>query len=185
MQNGVSLILVTITLRLLRVYRIFICTERQKIGKCWKNAPFVVIAATVSLIPNLFCAIYVANLYYFRSTLLYSVSIALNVTFLYPFIFFTLLLAIRTRKIKYKNFKDTNKITFFIAFMINAVTVTVPTIILFAVRGNAQAASASQIIMMLVATTACQLTLFTPKLLPVLREKFSRNVEISSAITTN
>ena len=174
-----------ITLRLLRVYRIFICTEQQKIGKYWKNAPLVVIATTVSLIPNIFCAIYVANLYYFKSTLLYSVSIALNVTFLYSFIFFTLLLAIRTQKIKYQNFKDTNLIAFFIAFMLIAVTVTVPTIILFAVRGNAQAVSASQIIMMLVATTACQLTLLKPKLLPILREKFFYNVEISSATTTN
>ena len=69
--------------------------------------------------------------------------------------------------------------------MIISVTVTVPTIVLFAVRGNIQAASASQIIMMLVAATTCQLTLFTPKLLPILREKFFRNAEISSAITTN
>ena len=63
--NGVSLILVTITIRLLRVYRIFILTERQKIGKYWKNGPLILIVLLVSFTPNLFIGVILFTNIYF------------------------------------------------------------------------------------------------------------------------
>ena len=109
--NGTNLILVTITIRLLRVYRIFLCTGQHiKLGKCWKNMPLVLIAVSVSLLPNLFLILFIVNQYFIISCPLYSVLVGSIESFSTIFAIATLFLTIRTSRVKHKNFKDTKVI---------------------------------------------------------------------------
>ena len=165
--NGHCLILVTIFIKLLRVYRIFLCVERQNIGKFWKNAPLFVIAVTFSLVPNVFVGVYFG----IRTILALSVCIGFIGIFIYLFLFLNLFLAIRTRKIRYKEFKETKTVTFFIALMIITFTVAVPLAVLYIARGKHSASYVVRVTMGLAVAIICQLILITPKLLQIFFEK--------------
>ena len=171
--NGFSLILVTITIRRLRVYRIFVFTERQNIGKCWKNGPLILIVLSISFIPNLFI------LFFDVSLITQSISIGLIGGYLSIFLFIILFFAFRTRKIKYEDFKDTKTITYFIAIMIITITVGTSLTIILAFAGNSPASYIMSLALMaLVISAACQLCLFTPKLVRIVSEKCFPGVHI-------
>ena len=172
LANGISLILVTITIRLLRVYRIFFFTERQNIGKCWKNGPLILIVLSISFIPNLFI------LFFDVSLITQSISIGLIGGYLSIFLFIILFFAFRTRKIKYEDFKDTKTITYFIAIMIITITVGTSLTIILAFTGNLPASYIMLAMMALVISAACQLCLFTPKLVRIVFEKCFPGVDL-------
>ena len=151
--------------------------------------PLVLIAVSVSFLPNLFLILFIVNQYFIRSRPLYSVSVGSIELFLTIFAITPLFLTIRTSRVKHKNFKDTKVITFFVALMTVALTVNVPTSITLlefsndAPRHN-PAAIAVQTIMSLAMATVCQLVLFTPKLFPVICEKFSPQTHTPLTSTT-
>ena len=176
--NGISLILVTITIRLSRVYRIFLCVEKYNLSKYWKNASLIVIAVTVTLLVNFFFGIHIINEYYIKSLPLSSVLIGLGGLFIYIFSVITLFLAIRTRNIKYKEFNDATKITFFTAFTTITLTVAIPTGFILS---NLQLPGVNVVhaITTLLIATACQLILYTLKVFPLAHGKFTPNVRTS------
>ena len=176
--NGVSLILVTITIRLLRVYRIFILTERQKIGKYWKNGPLILIVLLVSLTPNLVIV-------FFSISLVTSyISLGLIGAYIWLYLFIILFLAIRTRKIKYEDFKETKTITYFIITMIIIVTLGTSVVIILSVAGNGTASYGVVASMLLMIPLACQLCFFTPKLIRIVFEKFLPGVRLPTFLFT-
>ena len=85
----------------------------------------------------------------------------------------------------YKNFMDTNKsIIFLLVFMMINWSVVIPTLIILLNTTNLpinyQAINAVEIVSALTPATACQLILFTTKLLPVVREKLFPEVQTTS-----
>ena len=107
-------------------------------------------------------------------------------TFLsWMFLIVSFSLAILTRKIIYKNFMDTNKsIIFLLVFMMINWSVVIPTLIILLNTTNLpinyQAINAVEIVSALTPATACQLILFTTKLLPVVREKLFPEAQTTS-----
>ena len=81
-------------------------------------------------------------------------------------------LAIKMRKIKYKNFKNENILLLLVFVMINwTVTISTIFVLLNNMPINYQAVFTFQTVLALTPATACQLILFTTKLLPVVHEK--------------
>ena len=85
----------------------------------------------------------------------------------------------------YKNFMDTNKsIIFLLVFMMINWSVVIPTLIILLnttnLSINYQAINAVEIVSALIPATACQLILFTTKLLPVVREKLFSDAQTTS-----
>ena len=191
--NGISLILVALCIKLLRVHRIFILQSRGTLSNFWRNVPLFLITVLISVLPNIIIALliildtpkyhlYTVNHIQKGSQTIHEEHIRPQTEgdFLYVsligayFVVFLLLivfLAIRTRKIKYKNFKDTKKVNLFIAVLIFTLSLTVPIVIILFVQGNEPAANAVIAVGLLVIPIASQLILFLPKLLPVLLEK--------------
>ena len=180
---GITLVLVTITIRLLRVYRIFLCKDWFHLGKCWKNAPLILIAIFVSLIPNIMIVgVYIGYQLNKWFVYLHYTSVGLFALSLSMFLIVSFFLAIQMRKIKYKNFKD-KSILLLLAFMMIIWIVIVPTIFVLLITNlpiKYQAIITVRIVTALTLATACQLILFTTKLLPVVREKLFPEAQTTS-----
>ena len=138
--NGVSLILFTLLLKLLRVKHIFSFSSRLRshLGKCWSNVSLFFIIILLHLIVSLIMLLVfvftfqtqtyetymhssTANLIVQRPDFLES-STRLGILGTYIFIFMLVIsyVAIRTRKIKYSDFKDTKKVNVFILLLFSS-----------------------------------------------------------------
>ena len=135
--NGISLILITLFIKLLRVYRIFKCWSKD-LGKQWNNLPLILIVLSLSIIPNTLLAVLLAlkppthfSYYYkfFRGNLpLIEIHTRIEPTSNYAFlvvaaIYTTALLTlvfymgIRIRNVKIKNFNSTGQVYLLLAVM--------------------------------------------------------------------
>ena len=197
--NGISLILVVLCIKLLRVYRIFLLKGRVILGSYWRNVPLFLIAVFISILPNIFIALLIGldtPKYHLYTVNIQRGSLTVTEEHIHPqtngnfvyasligvyfalFLLLIVFLAIRTRKIKHENFKDTKKVNFFIAVLTVTLSLTVPIVIILFVQGNEPAANAVMAIGLLAIPTSSQLILFLPKVLPVLCEKYFPGVNI-------
>ena len=203
--NGTSLLLVTLSVKMLRVYRIFFQAERGVLGKCWRNAPLIIIAILLSILPNIFVmlAIALASPRYTSYTVNVelesriileehmhpqlrgsSIFIVLTGGYLCLFLIMILFLAIRTRKIKHENFKDTKKLNLFVAILIVTLALTVPFIVILFTRGYEPAATGVMAATLLAIPGTCQVILFTPKVFPILLKECFPTAQIPFISTT-
>ena len=183
--NGFSLILITTFIKFLRVYRIFSSRLKMDLGKYWNNCPLLITIIILTILPNMVVLPIVftrpseaefesndeehldpiidhdfAELdstgYFFIGGLI-ACYIAVLLTIILP-------LAICTRNIRHKNFKDTKKLMVFIYMLLLTMTVVSP---LYIVVEDLAAANILLVVGILVVSAACQLILFLPKVLPV------------------
>ena len=178
--NGFSLILITTFIKLLRVYRIFSSRLKIDLGKYWNNCPLLITIIILTILPNMV----VLPLIFTRSsdksnngerldrnyvkllgTKLDSVE-GLIACYIAVLLSIILPLAICTRKIRHKNFKDTKKLMVFIYMLLLIVAVIIPMHIVFIVVDYLAAANILLVVVILVISAACQLILFLPKVLP-------------------
>ena len=135
--NGINLILVTLFIKILRIYRIFSNKRLIQLSCIWKNWLLVVIIIAICICPNLLFVVWFSidplnqtTSHYFvytngtglphynvitvcRSD--YEVIFyALVAMYLLTFMIGVVYVASRTSRIKQKNFKDTKKVNFFI-----------------------------------------------------------------------
>ena len=193
--NGISLILITLFIKLLRVYRIFTCWSKE-LGKQWSNLSLLVTILSLSVIPNIGLAILIglklptlSSYYYkfFRGNLpLIEIHTRIEPTSNYAFIglassytivflTFVLYLGIRSRKIKMKNFKSSGQVYLLLAVLVIAICLAVSIVIIFLVREQEPIANAVMVTLFLIFVTACQLILFLPKILTAVCDgKFSQ-----------
>ena len=183
--NGISLILITLFIKLLRVYRIFKCWSKD-LGKQWSNLSLLVTILSLSVIPNIGLAILIglklptlSSYYYkfFRGNLpLIEIHTRIEPTSNYAFIglassytivFLTLVLymGIRSRKIKMKNFNSSGQVYLLLAVLVIAICLAISIVIIFLVREQESIANAVMVTLFLIFVTACQLILFLPKIL--------------------
>ena len=182
--NGISLILITLFIKLLRVYRIFKCWNKD-LGKQWNNLPLFLTVLSLSVIPNTLLAVLLAlkppthfSYYYkfFRGNLpLIEIHTRIEPTSNYAFlvvaaIYTTVLLTlvfymgIRIRKVKIKYFNSTGQVYLLLAVMEIVICLTISIVIIFLVREQESIASAVMVTLFLIFVTACQLILFFPKI---------------------
>ena len=183
--NGISLTLITLFIKLLRVYRIFTCWKKN-LGKQWNNLPLLLTILFLSVIPNIGLAVLITlkppthSSYYYKffSGNLPMIEIhtriepTSNYTFIglaaiYTTVFLTLVLymGIRNRKIKMKNFNSTGQVYLLLAVLVIAICLTISIVIIFLVREQEPIANAVMATLFLIFVTACQLILFLPKIL--------------------
>ena len=183
--NGISLILITLFIKLLRVYRIF-AHWNNDLGKQWNNLPLILIVLSLSVIPNIPLAILIGlkpptlSFYYykfFRGNLpLIEIHTKIEPTSNYAFIclassytivFLTLVLylGIRSRKIKNKNFNSSGQVYLLLAVPDNCHLSRRFHCHHLLVREQESIANAVMVTLLLIFVTACQSILFLPKIL--------------------
>ena len=84
------------------------------------------------------------------------------------FLLLILFLAIRTRKIEYKNFKDTKKINIFITIVFFVTTLGIGFVFVLSLGEYQPEGYVVLTVCLLILPTACQLVLFLPKILPTI-----------------
>ena len=181
--NGIGLILLTIFINMFRIYQIFFSWMKD-LGAVWKSCSMVLIVLLLSVLPNVLLLVLIfiqpptldLRVVNKTSTVIYKLqSTAANFHFaallsIYfgLFVFLILFFAFRTRKIKHQNFKDTKKVTLFVAVMAVCVSIASPLYISLRQSGNERTASLILITAILLIPTMCLLTLYVPKLPPAL-----------------
>ena len=204
--NGLGLILVTLCIKLLRVYRIFSSKLQRDLGKFWGNFSLFLAILFLTISPNVIIAPLLAfhsdtySTYTVASKrddrVITEVHIELKTTYffiidglimLYVFVFslFTVCLALRTRKIKYRNFKDTKKINVFVALQLFTQILIQPLYLVFILQGNEPLANIALVICLLIITSATQFILFLPKILPVFLSIYIKNNQLNLLTLSN
>ena len=198
--NGVSLILITLFVKLLRIARIFSSKLRTDIGNYWSNLTLLAIVLTLSIFLNIILApvlIFETPTYdsyrdsdvtdvdfvrvHIRPAAKGSfIGIGIVVTYIIIFLLINSCLAIRTRKIKYSDFKDTKKVNLLIALLLVIVILSVAVHIILYKTHREMEASIAFIFCSLSVTLLCQLILFTPKILPAVLEKYLKRYKKAS-----
>ena len=190
--NGFSLILVTLFIRLLRVHRIFFSRLKMDLGNCWSNLPLFLIIIALCILPNIITVpviIFEHPVYHSynlahkdQSIMLIEkhirpqasgnfVTIVIVLVFFMLFLILICFLAVRARKIRYSNFKDTKKINLFIAILIFTISLSLPLYFILLTQKNEPAANIVLTIGTLILPMASQLILFLPKVLPAVVDK--------------
>ena len=189
-QNGYSLILVTLFIKLVRVHHIFNNKQLRDLSRVWKNSSLAVIVMILCIIPNILSIIIVSIQApdYNASVLELPderdengvriekriVSCNLQNGFLYipsyfPLVFyliFTIYLSITMRRIKNRNFKDTKKVNIFVTID-SLLTVTyIFSWWLLLVNHKKQYVVLVQSLFPLTVVVACQVILLAPKVTP-------------------
>ena len=189
--NGISLILITLFVKLLRVERIFSSRLEKDIGKCWSNGflvlivIFLIVILNVMVLPVLIVETPEFSNYTLNPNdlvvLLHVrpvgngdfIAIGIGIAYMILVLIIISFVAIRTRKIRHSNFKDTKKIIIFIALTIVSSFFTLTSYIILTEKSYEPIANTILIIALLFLPTLCQLILFTPKVVPVVLEKHS------------
>ena len=188
--NGSSLILIPLFVKLLRVDRIFLSRPRKHISKYWSNGYLVLIVIlltgvlNVVVVPVLIIrrpeySNYTLNpkdlivLLHVRSVRdgdIISVSIVIG----YMVLLFLIisLVTIQTRKIKYSNFKDTKKIYLLIGLTTIISLTAFGFYIIYTEINREPVGNIILITGLILLPGFFQLMLFTPKVVPVLLERY-------------
>ena len=181
--NGIGLILLTIFITMFRIYHIFFSWMKD-LGIAWKSCSMAFIVLLLSVLPNMLLLVLILiqppkrKLYTLRTTptMIYKLqSTVENLNYaallsIYFGLFVTLILffAFRTRKIKLPRFKDTKKVTLFVTVMGVCISLAAPLYISLGQSGHGHIASLILIAAILLISTTCLLTLYVPKLPPVI-----------------
>ena len=185
--NGISLILITLFIKLLRVYCIFAhWPSNNDLGKQWNNLPQILIVLSLLVIPNIGLAVLIIlkipghfsyHYKFFRGNLPVieihtRIEPVSNYAFIglassYTIVFLTLVLymAIRSRKIKMKNFNNSGQVYFLLAVLVITICLAISIVIIFQVREQEPIANAVMVTLLLIFVTACQSILFFPRIL--------------------
>ena len=192
---SLPLIFVVLLLKMLRVYRIF--TKFKVFGKSRKYKDYALLFYTVLLLlPQVTLLIirtavdpsHRVNIPMEQPEVIVIVSVCISEHWqiwywaLFPYYWILqgalLFVAIKTRKIRYKNFKDTKKVNLLLFLILMIGFCGIPYLVTFGLYYH------SAIFIIVIQTlipTACQFTLFVPKIWPPLRKK----LVINQALTHN
>ena len=209
--NGMSLIFVTIFIKLLRIRKIFKNKSLKYLSCLWSNYSLTTIVLVITIIPNVFVVLWIAidplerqvNIIPITtSPLLYmekhytcgvSNGTVLDIPllgwygFLFGYLAFFLLviviLAAQTGNIKHGNFKDTKKVNAFIFLFV--LTFSVTSLMLWMFTSIIYLRNIAHIVMivgMLLMVLECQVMLFLPKLVTFARNHKRRHYTITEGI---
>ena len=189
-QNGYSLILVTLFIKLLRVHHIFNNKQLRELSNIWKNGSLAVLVLILCTIPNILSIVIVTiqTPNYNKSILelpdvrdengvrveklIVSCNLQNGLSYIpsyFPLVVYLILiiyLSITMRRIKNRNFKDTKKVNVFV--MIDSL-LTVAYIIswwFLLINHKKQYVVLVQSLFPLAVVVACQAILIAPKVTP-------------------
>ena len=192
--NGISLILLTLSVKLMRLHRIFGRWMKQDLSKLWGklgNLILSVVFLLSSLIPNIGLAILIALLPPTHSTINRKfiqghttiveihtrieptsnyIFTSLATMYICVFLAMVLIMGLRNCKINMKIIDISGQIYLLLAVLVIIIFLAMSIGILFLVREQEPIANAIMTTLFLVCATACQLILFLPTTLTALLE---------------
>ena len=188
--NGIGLILLTVFFNMVRIYCIFF-SWMENLGAVWKSCSLLLIILLLLVIPNLLIVTItviqppqIKNATFVQTPPTVACFIQWSIENVYlavllsvyfgVFILLVLFFALRTRKLKYSNFKDTKKVICFIGLLVVYFGLSTPLYLSLngSVSGDVLAhvhtASLVFIAVILLTPVACLLLLYVPKLPPAI-----------------
>ena len=189
---GLDMILATLLLRLLRVYRIFkkltsiekywfdeyvffyvllICAGKVSLHVIWTSVDLIHPKTRQKYIHSAKPPYYKASLYCTSS----SFGLWLLLSFLYSgmLLVLVLFLAFQTRHVKRDDFKDTKKVNLFLFLAVVVLTTSIPLNLIFSTVHVDIGADISEWLGYFAVALLCQLCLFVPKTVPLALQKFN------------
>ena len=191
--NAISLILITLLVKLLRIDRIFSSKLETDIGKYWSNVQLLIIIILYTVILNMIMIpVLIHESPTYSNYTIYNgfveqrhirphprgnlIWFGILISYLILLLLIISCLAIRTRQIKYSNFKDTKKINLLIALVIVIIFLsTAAYFILLNIRKEPEG-NIVIILTILIIPTLSQLIMFTSKILSVMAKKILCNI---------
>ena len=181
--NGFSLILITLFIKLLRIYRIFSSKLSKDLGKCWSNFPLLLTIIFLTALPNTIVlpVILLLNPFHYntihehRGTFTevytdmspnYFLIVGLIAGYIALFSCVILYLVIRTCNIRHKNFNDTKKMNFFNFILFFTTALVAPLYMILQLSDIETIANIVLIVGFIIISAASQFILFLPKVLP-------------------
>ena len=189
-QNGYNLILAALFIKLLRIHQVFSNKYLKNLSNMWKNSSLAVIVIALCLIQNISSIIIAVTIKYtYNSTVIFthnttdengvylqqkifscSDHLLYTISYLPLVVYFIVItyLAITTRRVKDGNYKDTKKVTLFVAIVAVLMVAYIVSwwFLLKLETQMVQFTVIVQTLFPLAVAMACQVVLFTPKVLP-------------------
>ena len=171
--NGIGLIFITLLVKLMRLYQIFIKWMNKDLGRRWSDFYLLLAIIILNIIPNIGVVSLFTWIHFHLST--YGCTLNDDITALYIIMgltmgYFLLSLSLvfvwgtLNRKIKHKDFNNTSQIYFLSAVLVYILLVVVAFYIIY-YRDTKEALAESLLATgFLIIMLACQLILFLPKI---------------------
>ena len=200
--NGLSLILVTMIIKLLRVYRIFFSKLKVDLGKYWSNCPLLFTILCLTVVPNIVIvpliivhtpiygtysvqrrngSLTITNIHIELKTPSYFAIGGLIACYVTILSLTVVYLSFRTRNVIHRNFKDTKKLNIFVFVLMFILLFTAPLYVAFLFGRDEVSANLVLVVGMLTIAAASQLILFLPKVLPTALSSVFLNWEVRSS----
>ena len=180
--NGFSLILITLFIKLLRIYRIFSSKLSKDLGKYWSNFPLLLTIIFLTALPNtIVLPIILLHPFQYNTNKVYKdtftevhieikspnyfLAVGLIAGYIALFSCVILYLVISTCNIRHKNFNDTKKLNFF-NFILFFTTALVAPLYMILLLSDIETATIVLVVGFIIISGASQFILFLPKVLP-------------------
>ena len=202
--NGMSLVFITLFVKLVRLYHIFSSLMKKDLGKYWYDFSLFLFIIFSLLIPNIVIAVTLAlkppvPIYYdvmvdnmstiethikIEST---SQYILIGILTLYVIVLLCLVLyfGVHNRKIKNKALNDTRQVLLFLTIMIMAVFLVTPLYLTYLISMNEPVANIILVVGFMVLIVICQLILFLPKIVHAMFNKNNQFVTVTQTSIPN
>lgn len=187
--NSASLVFVTLTAKLVRIYRIFSAWMKRDLGRRWNDCPLVCMVLIFAVVPNILLAILLALRPPRYKTVVPTVTrrgnviveenhivadpvalISVYISAVYILIFLVILvyLSITSRKVRIKIFNNSCQVLFLLGVIFVTICITDVLYIVLSLTRQEHLARSIMIIGLIIFSLSCQLGLFTSKLVRVL-----------------
>ena len=181
--NGFSLILITLFIKLLRIYRIFSSKLSKDLGKYWSNFPLLLTIIFLTALPNtIVLPIILLHPFQYKTNKVYKetftevhidikspnyfLTVGLIAGYIALFSCVILYLVISTCNIRHKNFNDTKKLNFFNFILFFTTALLAPLYMILLLSDIETTANIVLVVGFIIITGASQFILFLPKVLP-------------------
>ena len=178
-ENGIGFILLTLFVRLLRIYWIFSKWMKKDLGKCLNDLHLILVVFLLILIPNVISIVRFGmgiHLHYYECTLddntfEVTIDVGLSLGCLLVYILMVIILGILNRNIKHKHFNDACQIYLLITVVLLILFLTLSFYIIYALRMEVIIAESILPTGLLIFDLVCQMILFLPKIAQVVMKK--------------
>ena len=179
--NGFGLILLTLFVRLMRIYRIFSKWMKKDLGKCWSNFHLLLVIFVLIIIPNIFLVARIGLGILFLDCALSDdtpavfIDVALIATCLLFYLLLVCIFGTLNRNIKHKYFNDACQIYLLIMVVIVILLLGISLYIVYTLRKEVAIAEPILVTGLLVFDVVSQVILFLPKIAHVVMENLFNN----------
>ena len=186
--NSASLVFVTLSAKLVRIYRIFSAWMKRDLGRRWNDCPLVCMVLIFAVVPNILLAILLAlrppqltevptvtrrgNVIVEENHIVADpiaiISVYISAVYILIFLVILVYLSITSRKVRIKIFNNSCQVLFLLGVIFVTICITDVLYIVLSLTRQEHLARSIMITGLIIFSLSCQLGLFTTKLVRVL-----------------